>query len=322
MSTLRAFTKQECQRAKILLAARVAIMMGRKLEEGDWSEIYHKAKGIPDSGWSNLHIDVNHNGLGVEIKLLRIPQLHGKSPKSVCGTTLMHPSATRSIRIDNIKLNANKVMLDVLKQYRRFIEGRTNSVSSRNQAGHADMRIGWLLWENGLREFLYFEEKMKIPNPNNYYAIWHDTPERGARKASKSLWIYEKDTNKKRYSVTTGAGVKIQPYFDVPPPTDPNLYYFCVQSERLDSDTVTLWVTAATARQLEKRLGSIDKQIISEAVLKAAENLNVNDDIGTSREIQEAVPIEVSNNAYNLLMQNWESVSDEHRIQLLLRSLD
>ena len=48
--------------------------------------------------------------------------------------------------------------------------------------------------------------------------------------------MYEKITKQKRYSVTTSAGIKIQPYFDVPPPNDQNLYYFRVQSEPIDTD--------------------------------------------------------------------------------------
>ena len=78
MNTIPAFSEEEAKRIKIFLAAKVASMMGRKIEEGDWSEVYCKAKNIPDAGWSNLHIDVNHKGLGVEFKMLRIPQLRGK----------------------------------------------------------------------------------------------------------------------------------------------------------------------------------------------------------------------------------------------------
>ena len=55
MTTLRAFSILQARKAKVLLAAKVANMMGRKFEEGDWSEVYCKAKDIPDSGWSNLH---------------------------------------------------------------------------------------------------------------------------------------------------------------------------------------------------------------------------------------------------------------------------
>ena len=72
MACLQAFTDEEKERAKRWLATQVAAMMGRKLEEGDWSHVYCRAKGIPEAKWSNLHIDVNYQGLGLEMKLLRI----------------------------------------------------------------------------------------------------------------------------------------------------------------------------------------------------------------------------------------------------------
>lgn len=321
MNTLRVFSEEEAKRTKILLAAKVASMMGRKLEEGDWSEVYCKAKGIPDSGWSNLHIDVNHNGLGIEFKMLRIAQLRGRPIKSVCGTSLMHPAATRSIRIDNVDLPADEVMADVLLQYADLIEERTRRVRENSPDGSAEIRVGWLLWEDDLREFLYFEEPMAKPNPDQYYAEWNETAARGARKSSKSLWIYEKETNKKRYSVTTSAGIKIQPYFDVPPPSDPNLAYFRVQSEPLDDDTIILWVAAATAAQLKERLGSIDKDVVSKAVFAAAQR-DREDDAFTIDDLHAAVPIEVSKQAFDLLLSHWEAVSDDHRVQLLLKSLN
>lgn len=39
--TLPAFTLEEYNQVSILLGTKVAFMMGRKFEEGDWSEIYH-----------------------------------------------------------------------------------------------------------------------------------------------------------------------------------------------------------------------------------------------------------------------------------------
>ena len=218
MPTLEAFSDQEARRAKHFLAAQVASMMGRKLEEGDWSSVYCKAKGIPEVGWSNLHIDVSHEGLGLEMKLLRIPGLNRKPLKSVCGTTLMHPAATRSIRIESTDLPPENVMRDVFAQYADLIRDRTERVHKAATNVKIDMRTGWLIWENSLTEFLYFEERMLPPDPDKYFAQWNKTPARGTRKASKSLWIYEKETKQKRYSVTTSAGIKIQPYFDVPSP--------------------------------------------------------------------------------------------------------
>ena len=320
MNILTALTIEEAGRAKLLLAAKVASMMGRKLEEGDWKEVYCKAKNIPDSGWSNLQIDVNYRGLGIELKMLRIPQLGAKSIRDICGTPRMHPAATRSIRIDNVNLPADEVMKDVLTQYSDLIEEHTNQVRDASPDGSADMRFGWLLWEDRLREFLYFEEAMTKPDPANYSATWNETPPRGNRKPSKSLWIFDKQSGAKRYSVTTSAGIKIQPYFDVPPPGDPNLLYFRVQSEPLDDDTVVLWVSAATAERLKGLLGSTDRQVVSDAVSRASRS-SVRDTLADAADAGLAVPIQVSKEAFDILIEHWVAVSDEHRIQQLIEVL-
>ena len=320
MSASAALTIEEAARAKLLLAAKVASMMGRKLEEGDWKEVYCKAKNIPDSGWSNLQIDVNYRGLGIEIKMLRITQLGAKSIRDVCGTPRMHPAATRSIRIDDVNLPAGEVMKDVLTQYSDLIEEHTNQVRDASPDGSADMRFGWLLWEDQLREFLYFEEVMTKPDPAKYSATWNETPARGTRKASKSLWIFDKQTGAKRYSVTTSAGIKIQPYFDVPPPGDPNLLYFRVQSEPLNDDTVVLWVSAATAERLKGLLGSTDRQVVSDAVSRASTS-SVRDTLADAADSGIAVPIQVSKEAFDILIEHWDAVSDEHRIQQLIEVL-
>jgi len=68
--TRPAFSKDEFDKAHVLLASRVAVMMGRKFEEGDWSSMYCMAKAIPQRGWSNLNIDVIYRSLGVEHKML------------------------------------------------------------------------------------------------------------------------------------------------------------------------------------------------------------------------------------------------------------
>ena len=88
--TLSAFSSEEREIAHSLLATRVAYMMGRKLEEGDWAEVYCRAKNIPLQGWSNLHIDVMHNLLGVEHKMYRVRS--DQDISTYCGQHLMHPS--------------------------------------------------------------------------------------------------------------------------------------------------------------------------------------------------------------------------------------
>jgi len=320
-ATLKAFSDKEYNKAKVLLATQVAHMMGRKLEEDDWNRVYCAAKEIPHSGWSNLKIDVNYCGLGVEQKLLRVSGLGNRPIKSVCGTTMMHPAATRSIRIKNTDLPADDVMHDVFEQYSELIEIRTAKV--REEASgvkSVDMRVGWLLWEDSLTEFLYFEQPLVAPDPKEYYAEWNITLPKGARKGSKSLWIFERDTHKKRYSITTSAGIKIQPYFDVPAPSDPNLYYFRVQSESIDYDTVQIWVSANTARAIKRIIGNLDKDTVSEAIVMVA-GCSVIAESVVSTDSDLAMPILVSKKAFELFQSTWVGVSDEHRAQLFLESL-
>ena len=320
MNALPDLTIEEVSRCKLLLAAKVASMLGQKLEEADWSEVYCNTKNVPVIKWSNLDIDYNHNGLGIEFKALCIPRLRGKPIKGVCGTTKMHPSLTRSIRIDDVNRPADVVMKDVLTQYSDWIERHTKAVKARSPNRTADMRFGWLLWEIELREFLFFEEAMTKPNLENYSATWNETPAQGARKASKSLWIYDKKTRAKRYSVTTNAGAKIQPYFDVPPPDDPNLVYFRVQSEYLDEDTVVLWVSATTAERLKQVLGSTDRQVVSDAVLRATRS-SVRNTLTNTAGGSLAVPIHVSKEAFDIFIKNWNALNDDHRIQQLIEVL-
>jgi hypothetical protein len=318
---LQAFTKPQFELAKLYLATQVTTMMGRKLEEGDWSSVYCKAKGIPDGGWSNLNIDVNHKGLGLELKVLRIAQLNGRALKNVCGTTLMHPSATRSIRIDDVNQDANVVMNSVLQQYAELIELRTQKVRQLSEGAQPDMRTGWLIWEDNLTEFLYFEERMVAPAASNYFAAWNDTGARGARKSSRSLWIYDKVTEKKRYSITTSAGIKIQPYFDVPAPTDPNLCYFRVQGEKINADTILLWVSFATAEALKAKLGSLDKATVSKAILKIIQSgVELGVAVDGAGDYAQSIPVDAS--VYHQLVGAWEACSDEHRGQLLLKALN
>ena len=232
IETLKAFNSDEKSMASELLAAKVATMLGRKMEEDDWDFVYCNAKRIPQTNWSNLNVDVNFQGLGVEHKMLRVNK--SGSILDACGTTKMHPAGTRSIRVLATG-DPDIVASDVLQQYSDLIEAREKAVLEKSDTGRVDMRFGWLLWKETLDEFLYFEEAMEKPIPSDFFAHWNDTPAKGARKASRSLWIYDKATHNKVYSVTTTAGAKIQPYFQVPDPTDPNLYHFVVRGV-LDND--------------------------------------------------------------------------------------
>jgi hypothetical protein len=316
---LEAFSSAELGRVHFLLAAKVAVMMGRKLEEGDWSEVYCQAKGIACKGWSNLNIDVMHGTLGVEHKMLCVRS--AGDIREVCGTRQMHPSATRSIRIPENEQDATNAARVVLAQYGELIEQRTARVEQNGGGSPPDMRTGWLLWQESLRQFMYFEEQMLAPNPEDYIAEWKFSgSENGIRKRSRNLWVYERDTGIKRYSITTAAGAKIQPYFDVPPPTEPNLYVFTVQGELLPDGKIRIWVTEATAKLLEQVLGTLDPVKISAAILKAAAEIPKGQS-ATTVTSDSAVELIVTVDAYEALKVAFSGVSDEHMMQLIVKFL-
>ncbi|MCP4489515.1 MAG: hypothetical protein GY820_19700 [Gammaproteobacteria bacterium] len=311
VKTLEAFTEEEKNTALDILSAKVSTMLGRKMEEGDWDFVYCNAKNIPESDWSNLHIDVNHEGIGVEHKMLRVTK--SGSILNECGTTKMHPAGTRSIRIPD-ENDPEKAMRSILGQYNELIDTRSDAVISNSTKNSADMRIGWLLWKETLDEFLYFEEEMKKPNPDNYYAEWNITPARGSRKSSRSLWVYEKDSGKKKYSVTTTAGAKIQPYFDVPAPNNENLYFFKVQGVLVDGGLVKVWLTRSTAKYLELLLGSLDSEILSEAI--DSFDSSTSSDLSDSTIAERiAVPVLIKESSYEKLKTLYPPLSDEYMLQ-------
>lgn len=314
--TLPCFNAEQRERAHALLGIKVAHMMGRKLEEGDWATVYCGAKGIPDAGWSNLNIDVIHGNLGVEHKMLCYRS--DQTVTSAYGTTLMHPAATRSIRIPSIESDPNEAMQEVLTQYAELMRERTRHVEAQNDTGKpVDMRTGWLLWQESLREFLYFEEPMWEPNPSDYYAQWVERTTRGTRKATKNLWVFEKQTGKKRFSITTSAGAKIQPYFDVPPPNDPNVYHFVVIGEHIALGRVRVWVTQSTAKELERVVGSLDADQVSNFIVSAISELDNSATIDPSF-IESGTSVVVTERAYELLTSRVSGVNDDHCLRLLL----
>ena len=209
-----AFTQQEEQKAQRMLEDLVRALRivpgGGKIEEDYWSYIYHKLRGAPTSGWSNLPMrDFNYGGLGVEIKLLR-----RNNPVGDQGRRLMHPAATRTIEFDQAA-GAEACKKVVLEQFGRQISEFRKRVAEEFEDAPPTIRWGIFLWSPTLDNFLYFEEEMIEPEPANYTAEFVDRQHRG--NPTRSLWIYEKDTEVKRYSVTMPErGAKIQPYFDVP----------------------------------------------------------------------------------------------------------
>lgn len=209
-----------------LLASQLAAIPGSNVEEYHWAAIYRTAMGVPPAGWSNLPFkDYLHVGVGVEWKLLK-----RDSPARDQGRLVMHPAASRTIAFDP-NTSAEEAKDVVLTQWASTIANFKRDVASTSPDGTADLRFGILLWRPDYREFLYFEEEVVPPRPQDFTAEWATRSHRGVPR--KNLWIYERATGIKRYSVTQPEkGAKIQPYFDVPT-VEEGAYLFRVSDDKL-----------------------------------------------------------------------------------------
>jgi hypothetical protein len=265
MSPILAFTKEEEAQVQSMLETLVRSLRivpgGGKMEEGYWSYIYHTVRQAPISTWSNLPMrDFLHNGLGVETKLLRLP-----TPLKASGSRIMHPSATRTL-LFNPSLDEETCKVQILEQFGTRIKDFRNRVARTRTDCSPDIRWGILLWRPNFTEFLYFEEQIREPNPDNFYARFVEGKHRG--KPTRNLHIFEKQTGIKRYSITMpDKGAKLQPYFDVPP-IGQGAYFFKVPND----SRKPVWLAETTIEALQ-HASSHGKQSIDELILSALKKL-------------------------------------------------
>jgi hypothetical protein len=260
LSPVFAFTQEEEAQVQSMLETLVRSLRivpgGGKIEEGYWSYIYHNVRHAPIPAWSNLTMrDFCHNGLGIEMKLLQ-----RRSPARDQGGRLMHPAATRTLYFDP-RLDAEICKVQILDQFNKRIAEFRQRVAEACTTRDPDIRWGILLWSPELDEFLYFEESLREINPHNFYAYFEDGTHRG--NPTRNLYIFEKATNIKRYSVTMpNKGAKLQPYFDIPL-VGQGAYLFRVPNDGCEP----LWLKKETVAALEdeaaKQSQNVDELIIS-----------------------------------------------------------
>jgi hypothetical protein len=247
----QAFTEDEAATVQNLLEILVRALRqvpgGGKMEEGYWSFIYHSVRGVHAPGWSNLPMrDFAHAGIGVEMKLLQ-----RDSPLNDQGRRLMHPAATRTISFDPSE-PAEICKVKVLQQFGEQITSFRGRVAEAGGTADADIRWGILLWSPNLDAFLYFEEQMTEPDPDNYRAEFVAGSHRG--KPTRNLHIFDRGTGVKRFSVTMpDKGAKVQPYFDVPH-VGKGAFAFAVPAD----DRKPLWLPEKTVKMIEETAGDQD----------------------------------------------------------------
>lgn len=263
---VHAFSKEEVDSVQQMLGDLVRALRvvpgGGKVEERHWSHIYHAVRKAPTVGWSNLPMrDFRHGGLGVEMKLLK-----RRSPLRDQGRRLMHPSATRRIEFDP-SLDAGVCKKQVLTQFADQISAFRERVAETAAEVTPDIRWGVFLWNPSLEEFLYFEEVMEEPDPDDFYADFVEVRHRG--RPTRSLYIFEKETGIKRYSVTMPErGAKIQPYFDIPY-VGRGAYAFTVPNDKLKP----VWLNNEAFDALQKASRGQDLNEFVLAALRALKEL-------------------------------------------------
>jgi hypothetical protein len=237
-----------------------------------------------------------------------------------CGTDMMHPALTRRVSLPE-NGDANDAMRTVIAGYQKVLDERRTSAVAISDGKPVELRSGWLLYESSLTEFLYWEEPSANLNPKEHRAVWKERVARGegGRRSNKNLWIYNRATGRKVWSVTGGgSGTKIQPYFTVPAADDENLCYFRVQGEPVGGDSVRVWVTEPTARTLKDILGDLEPRRLSEAILKAAATAPTLAATEGHERVHELV---ILRTAYLALKEKFSGRSDEHCFQLLCKRL-
>jgi hypothetical protein len=196
--------------------------------------------------------------------------------------------------------DAELVMNEVLSQYKELIAQRRQKVLEDAPDTEPDLRTGWLIWKSGLREFLYFEEEMLLPSPEDYWAEWKASGG-GIRKPSRNLWIYGKCLGRKRYSITTAAGAKIQPYFDVPTKDDPNVYFFQVQREEVAPGQVRVWVSPRTEAELRRIIGDPIPERLTAAISEVANPEQQESPFGMNG-VENAIPLLLPLESYRFFL--------------------
>jgi hypothetical protein len=239
---------------EVLVRSLRVVPGGGKMEEGYWSYIYHTVRNAPTPTWSNLPMrDFCHNGLGVEMKLLQ-----RRFPSGDQGRRLMHPAATRTLLFDPSR-DAEICKVQILEQFNAQIRQFRARVAQTNSSTTADIRWGILLWTLSLNEFLYFEEQLREVDSDRFYARFEDRSHRG--NPTRNLYIFEKETHIKRYSITMpNKGAKLQPYFDVPLVGE-GAYLFQVPNDQRRP----IWLEEATIAALE-RASALSGQNIDEFI--------------------------------------------------------
>lgn len=200
---LPVFTDKQFEKLKAEWSLAISSIGLSKLEEEHWTDIYCKILGIDPQGFSNLFgKDIEYKDRVIEMKCIR--KEYPFSPR------IMHPALTRKVEEWNSSDPPEKSMRVVIDGYNQLI---------RDTFGAKEARWGLLVYSNAYSHATYFEYPITTLNVNELTAQYNHSKRSGSRRATTNLWIFQDGI--KIMSVTSpSAGMKIQPYFNVPAKND------------------------------------------------------------------------------------------------------
>jgi len=214
-----------------------------KLEEEHWTDVYCAALGIPQSGFSNIFgKDTEHGDSVIEMKCIRKDDPF--SPGRI-----MHPALTRRVAEWSSDDPPETSLRKVVQSYNTLIESTFKGKKAR---------WGLLVYSPCLSKATYFEYPIRILDISQLRAEYSSRKGSSSRNSTINLWVFQEDT--KIMSVTSPkAGMKIQPYFEVPHP----------QANRYDIDLSHHQIP------VDKSTGLIIKSIASELGMTEEELLEI-----------------------------------------------
>jgi len=198
-SPLSVFSADQLERLKQEWVSVISKIGLNKLEEEHWTEVYCKILGIKESGFSNLFgKDIEYQGRVVEMKCIK--QEFPFRPR------IMHPSLTRRVHEWSTDDPPHISMENVVGGYNKLI---------KETFGEREARWGLLVYSPTLSHASYFEYPICCLDPRGLTAEYRTKKKSDSRRGTTNLWIYQ--NGQKIMSVTSqSAGMKIQPYFNVP----------------------------------------------------------------------------------------------------------
>jgi hypothetical protein len=244
---LPVFSRPQFEALTELWIDKVSRIGMNKLEEEHWTDVYCSALNIPQSGFSNIFgKDTEYGNSVIEMKCIR-----KDDPFTPC--RIMHPALTRRVAEWSSEDPPHESLKRVIDSYNTLIK---ETFSGK------DARWGLLVYSPCLSKACYFEYPIQTLDISKLEAEYSSRKGSSSRNSTVNLWVFQDQV--KIMSVTSPkAGMKIQPYFQVPHPHD-NRYEIDLSNQKIPIDRSIELIVRSTASEL----GMTEEELIELSLMR------------------------------------------------------